>query len=214
MVQIIKNPLRSNAILKIENNDEYCFLSSFLASLHPCKNIHSNRVSNYKQYFKELNIDGLAFTNGFKCSDVHKFNEINNLSMNTFEINFYQDQNKWKQNLIPIEVSKNDSVRVTDLAVYRNHYVLIKKLNVVLGDYNKIFICRQCLSSFTSENLLMKHIQKCGEDNKTTLRTSSESHLHWKNHFHKNTFYFRIYANFEADNEIDTSSVGNKTTNV
>ena len=62
--------------------------------------------------------------------------------------------------------------------------------------------------------MLMKHKQKCGEDNITTLRTSSESHLHWKNHFHKKPLYFRVYADFDADNEIDNSSIGNKTTNI
>ena len=35
-----------------------------------------------------------------------------------------------------------------------------------------------------------------------------------KKHFHKNPFYFRIYADFEADNEKDNSSAGNKTTNI
>ena len=35
-----------------------------------------------------------------------------------------------------------------------------------------------------------------------------------KNIFHKNPLYFRIYADFEADNEIDNSSIGNKTTNI
>ena len=48
----------------------------------------------------------------------------------------------------------------------------------------------------------------------TTIRTSSESHLHWKDHFHKNPLCFRIYADFEADNEVDNSSIGNKTTNI
>ena len=33
-------------------------------------------------------------------------------------------------------------------------------------------------------------------------------------HFHKNPLYFRIYAVFETDNEIDNSSIGNKTTNI
>ena len=46
----IKIRLRSNAILNIENNDKYCFLWSILAFLHPCNNIHPNRVSNYRQY--------------------------------------------------------------------------------------------------------------------------------------------------------------------
>ena len=35
-----------------------------------------------------------------------------------------------------------------------------------------------------------------------------------KKHFPKNPLYFRIYADFEADNEKDNSSVGNKTTNI
>ena len=210
----VKIPLRINAILNIENNDKYCFIWSILASLHPCHNNHPNRVSNYKQYFNELNINGFDFKFGFKCSDVHKFKDLNNLSINIFELNFYQDQNQWKHKLIPIEVSKNDSDRVIDLAIYKNHYVLIKKLDVFLGDDNKKYICRQCLSSYTSEIMLIKHKQKCGKDNITTIKTSNESHLHWKKHFHKNPIYFRIYADFEADNEKDNSSVGNKTTNI
>ena len=210
----IKIPLRSNAILNVENNDKYCFLWSILAWLHPCNNNHPIRVSNYKQYFNELNIQGFDFTNGCRCSDVHRFNELNNLSVNIFELNFYQDQNQWKHKLILIEVSKNDSDRVIDLAIYKNHYVLIKKLDVFLGDHNKKFICRRCLSSYTSENMLMKHKEKCGDDNITTIKTSNESHLHWKKHFHKNPLYFRIYADFEADNEKDNTCIGNKTTNI
>ena len=133
----IKIPLRSNAILNVENNDKYCFLWSILASLYPCNNNHPNRVSNYKQYFNELNIQGLDFSNGLKCSDVHKFNELNDLSVNIFELNFYQDQNQWRHKLIPIEISKNNSDKVIDLAIYKNHYVLNKKLDVFLGDHNK-----------------------------------------------------------------------------
>ena len=68
----------------------------------------------------------------------------------------------------------------------KNHYVLVKKLDVFLGDHNKKFTYRQCLSSYTNENMLMKHKQKCGEDNITTIKTSNESHLHWKNYFRTN----------------------------
>ena len=210
----VKIPLRSNAILNIENNDKYCFLWAILADLHPCNNNHPNRVSNYKQYFNEIKIQDFDFSNGFKCSDVHKFNELNNLSINIFELNFYQDQNQWKHIVIPIEISKNDSDRVIDLLICKNHYGLIKKLNVFLGDHHKTFICRRCLSSYTSENMLMLHKPKCENNDITTIRTSSESHLHWKKQFHKNPLNFRIYACFEADNEKDNSIIGNKTTNI
>ena len=206
--------MRSNAILNIENNDKYCFLWSILAYLHSSNNNHPNRVSNYKQFFNEINIQDFDFTNGFRCSDVHKFNELNNLSVNIFELNFYQDQKKWRHKLVPIEVSKNDSDRFLALAIYKNHYALIEKLNVFLGDHNRTFICRRCLNSYTSENMSILHKPNCENDEITTNRTSSESHLFWKKHFHKHPLSFRIYADFEADIEKDTSSVGNKTTSI
>ena len=208
----VKIPLRSNAILNVEKIDKYCFIRSVIAYLNPCNNNHPNRVSNYRQYFNELNIQDFDFTNGFKCSDVHIFNELITLSVNIFELNFYQDQTQWKHKLKPIEISKNNSDRVIDLAIYNKRYVLIKKVDVFSGDHNKKFICRQCLSSYTSENMLTKHKQKCGKDNNTTIKTSNKSHLHCKKHFHKNPLFFRIYADFEADNEKDNSVVGNKTT--
>ena len=161
-----------------------------------------------------MNIQGFDFTDGFTCSDVHKFNELNNISVNIFEITLYQDQNQWKHKLIPNEISKNISDRVIDLAIYKNHYVLIKKLDVFLGDHNKKYICRRCLSSYTSENMLMKHKPKCENNDITSIKTSNKSHLHWEKHFHKNPLYFRIYADFEADNEKDDSIIGNKTTNI
>ena len=126
----VKNPLRSNAILNVQNNDKYCSIWSILASLHPCENTHPSRINNYSQYFSELNFQSFDFTNGFKCSDVHRFNELNNLSVNIYELNFYQDGDKWKHNLIPIEISKNDSDDVINLLIYKNHYALIKKLHV------------------------------------------------------------------------------------
>ena len=42
------------------------------------------------------------------------------------ELNFYQDKNKWKRNLILIEISKMESDRVFYVLIYKNHYALIK----------------------------------------------------------------------------------------
>ena len=107
--------MRSNAFLNIENNDEYCFLWSKLANLRPCKNNHPNRVSYYKQYFNELNNNGFDITNEVKCSDEHIFEKQNNLSLTIFELNFYQDQKKWRQKLLPIEVSKTNQIELLTL---------------------------------------------------------------------------------------------------
>ena len=70
------------------------------------------------------------------------------------------------------------------------------------------------MNSYTSEIMLRIHKPKCGNNDINTIRTSSESHLHWKKHFQKNPLYFRIYADFEADKEKDNSIVGIKTTNL
>ena len=153
----VKNRLRSNPILNIEKNDNFCFLWRIIAYLHPCNNNHPNKVSKYKHYFIELNIEGFDFTNGFRCRDVHKFEKLNSLSINLFEVIFYQDQNKWKHKLIPSEVCKNESIRVINSLNYRNDFALIKKVNVFLGDHNKNFKCRQFLTSYTSEYMLMIH---------------------------------------------------------
>ena len=70
------------------------------------------------------------------------------------------------------------------------------------------------MNSCTSENMFRMHKPNCENNDKTTIRTSDDSHLHWKNHFPKNPLYFRIYADFEADNEKDSSRMGNKATNI
>ena len=62
--------------------------------------------------------------------------------------------------------------------------------------------------------MLKIHKQKCENNDITTIRTSSESHLHRKKHFHKSPLYFRIFADFEADNEKNIPSIGNKRINI
>ena len=190
----VKIPLRSSAILIIKNDDKYCFIWSILAKPHPCQN-NSNIVSSYRNYFNELNIECFDFSNGFKCSYMYRFEKLNNLSINIYELNF--DQNKHK--LIPIEVSKNESEKVIDLLIYKNHYVLIKKLNVFIGKHDCKYNCRKCLNSYTTHSMLIKHKNLCGENQK--LKTSPDSHIYWKKYFQKNKLYFRIYAVFEADNK-------------
>ena len=131
-----------------------------------------------------------------------------------YELNFYQDGDKWKQNIIPMETSKNESDKVIDLLFYKTYYALIKKLHVFLENHNKSFVCRRCLNSYTKEIALLNHKENCGEDNICAIRKPNESQLYWKKLFHKNPLYFRINVDFEADNEVDGSNIGNKTTNI
>ena len=90
----VKTPLRTSALASIGNDDKYCFIWYVLARLHSCENSNPKRVSNYKQYFIELKISGFNISNGFKGSDMHKFEKLNSLSINLFELNFYQELKK------------------------------------------------------------------------------------------------------------------------
>ena len=60
----------------------------------------------------------------------------------------------------------------------------------------------------------MSHKPNCKKHDITTIRTSGESHLLWKDHFHWNPLFFRIIADFEADNEIYISNTVDATTNI
>ena len=62
--------------------------------------------------------------------------------------------------------------------------------------------------------MIIQHKQNCDLKEKTSIWTSSESHLHWKNYFHKNPSYFRIIADFESEKEVDKSRMGIKTANI
>ena len=125
-------------------------------------------------------MEGFDLTNGFKWSQLQKFEKLNYLSFNIFELNVYQDKNKWKHKLIPIEISKNESDKVIELLLYKNHCAPIKKFNIFLGDHNENFICRRCWYAYKMENMLTLHQSKCENYDINTFRTSSETHFHWK----------------------------------
>ena len=96
----VKNPLRWNALLNLKNDDKNCFICSILADLHPC-DINPNRVSKYRHYFNELNLQDFDFIIGFNFSDMHLFENLNNLSINIYKLYFYKDDKKCKYELNP-----------------------------------------------------------------------------------------------------------------
>ena len=116
-----------------------------------------------------MNIQGFDFSNEFKCSDVHKFEKPNNLSIKIFELSFYQDRNNWKHKLISLEISKTNSFRVIDFLIYKNHIVLIKKFRTFSGSHSCIAVCRRYLSSDSGENVLFKHKQRCDQQEITCI---------------------------------------------
>ena len=116
--------------------------------------------------------------------------------------------------MIPIENGKYVSDRF-DLLIFKKHYVVINKLHVLLGNHKFNYISRQCLSSYSRQNVLLKCKQQREQQEVTVIRTSNDSHLFWKKeHFPGNQLFYRIHAVIEADIEIDVSDISNKKSNI
>ena len=210
----VKFPIRTNSILNIQNNDTYCFLWSILANLHPVDK-DPQRVSKYIPYLNELNITIIDFSNGMRTSDIEKFENLNNqLAINVFEYSTDED-NDYK--LFPLYISKNiENRRIIDLILYKNHYILLKKLHVFIGKHDNIYVCRNCSSSYSVQSELTTHKKLCGNKNKSVYIPSKKTHVKWNKYYQKMPIYSIIIADFEARNEpiITQDNVVSKTIDV
>ena len=104
-----------------------------------------------------MNIQDFGFTNGFKCSDVHKIEKLTRLSIIIFLLGYHQDQIKWKHRFLHMEFFLKNSHRVVASIIYKNHYVPVEKGHVFSGNQICRFVCGRCLSSYTSQKTLIKH---------------------------------------------------------
>ena len=146
----VKFPIRSNSVLNIQNTDTYCFLWCILANIHPVdRNPH--RVSKYLPFQNQINITNIDFTNGMRITDIDKFENLNNqLAIKVFEYSTEEDND---YELVPLYISKNiENRKIIDLILYKNHYLLLKKLHVFIGKRDYSYVCRNCLSSYTVQS--------------------------------------------------------------
>lgn len=93
----IKN---KKAVLNIKNDDQYCFLWSIVAALHPA-NGNKNRTSAYPHFSTVLKFDDIDFP--MKLKDINKFEKMNNLSINVYGL-----ENDRKNDIAPFYLSKNE----------------------------------------------------------------------------------------------------------
>ena len=88
--------------------------------------------------------------------------------------------------------------------------MLFEQLHLCSGNHTCKFVLRNSLSSYTSENVIMEHKQRCEQQKITGIRTWTEAHLCWKKLFCKNLLFSRRYADFEADKQNQFSSICKK----
>ena len=180
--------MRKKAIINMENKDDKCFLWSILRYLHP-REKHSTRINDLIKYENDLNFKGINFP--VKAKDIQKL-ENNNPDLpgiNVFSVN---DNNK----IYPLRINKKDCQKSIDLFLYsedeKQHYSLIKNFTrLVRSQYtshrsSKIYICKKCLTHFTKEDLLEKHISYCSKNETVAVKMPTKnSILKFQNHFKK-----------------------------
>ena len=157
-------------------------------------------------YRHTLNIKGLDFP--MKVKDIPTFERPNNLNtqsasgtimpkalcINVFEL---------KGNVLtPIYITENYEQPQIDLLLYQNHYCLITKLHCLINKNSLMkHVCRRCLTAFSSESVLIDHMERCINQQPTNITFSKKEHLKFEDHDMKLPLPIRVYADFECINQ-------------
>ena len=190
-VELPEKYKNNKSIINIKNDDQFCFLWCILAHLFPVED-HKNRTSNYSIHTNKLILNGLEFP--MKIKDIPKFENLNNLNVNVFELT--------KTVLTPIHTNTNYDQPQIDLLLYQNHYCLITKLHCLINkDSHMKWVCRRCLTAFSSEDILSQHIDRCQKQQPTNITFSWKDHLKFEDYHMKVPIPIRVYADFERINQ-------------
>ena len=156
----------------MEMIDQFCFLWCILAHLYRVDD-NKNITSIYEMHINKLNIQGLQFP--MKVKDIPKFEKLNNLNVNVFELTGTV--------LTPIHINKNYLQSQIDLSLYENHFTncLITKWHCLVNkDSHMKHVCRRCLTAFSSQPVLLDHMERCINQQPTNITLSWKDHLNSK----------------------------------
>ena len=193
--------MRKKAIINMKNEDDKCFLWSILRYLHPVQ-MNEVRLTDLKKYENDLNFKGIDFP--VKVKDITKFENQNPdlPGINIFSVN---DNSK----IYPLRINQKDCKKSIDLFLHseneKQHYSLIKNFSrlvrsqITKDTTRKLHFCKKCLSHYTKEELLEKHINYCGKnETAAVIMPTKNSILKFQNYFKKFPIPFVIYADFEC----------------
>ena len=193
--------MRKKAIVSLRNNDSKCFIWSVLRYLHP-KEKNDNRITDLKQYEKELVTKGLDFP--LKVKDITKFENLNPSipGINVFSVN-------GNKKFYPLRMANKDYKTTIDLFYYESggkcHYSIIKNFSrlfrsqITKRTCDPIFICKRCFCHFTKEELLIKHSRYCSANDLSVVKMPPKNtFISFKNYDKQLPIPFVIYADFEC----------------
>ena len=200
-ISLLEFITKKKSIINIQNKDNKCFLWSILRYLYPVQ-MNEVRLTDLRDYENDLNFKEINFP--VKVKDITKF-ENNNPDLpgiNVFSVN---DNNK----IYPLRINQKDCQKSIDLFLYseeeKQHYSLIKNFSRLVRSHitkdttRKLHICKKCLTHYTKEDLLEKHLLNCGKNETVAVKMPTKNTiLKFQNHFKKLPIPFAIYADFEC----------------
>ena len=68
-------------------------------------------------------------------------------------------------------------------------------------DSHMKWVCRRCLTAFSSEDILSQHIDRCQKQQPTNITFSWKDHLKFEDYHMKVPIPIRVYADFECINQ-------------
>ena len=195
--------LQRQGLINIKNEDNYCFIWSYIRYLNPV-NKNPNRITKED---KEL------FNNIYEKLKYFEFplkiNKNNIVKIeNILKINICILSSDENNNIIPMFSSENNHKNDLNLFYYKDHICLIKDLNKYLyrnnRNKNKTYFCSRCLNSFISEENLNNHKKLCLKYNKKSekiILPKEKSILKFEKIEHMIKSPFTIYYDIETYNQ-------------
>ena len=195
--------LQRQGLINIKNNDNYCFIWSYIRYLNPVDK-NPNRINRK---------DNELFNNIYQKLKYFDFplkinkNNIKKIE-NILEINICILSADKNNNVIPMFSSENNHKNNINLFYYKDHICLIKDLNKYLHrnnkNNNKKYFCVRCLNSFISEENLNKHKNLCLKYNKKSekiILPKEKSILKFEKIEHMIKTPFTVYYDIETYNQ-------------
>ena len=144
----------------MKNNDNYCFIWSYIRYINPQTKNPNSVTSKDKKIFDELKQKLINFKFPLEINK----NNVKKIE-NVLKINICISSADEKENIYPMFISENDHKNDSNLFYYMNHICLIKDINKYLyrnnKHQNKNYFCVRCLNSFNSQKNLNKHKDLC-----------------------------------------------------
>ena len=195
--------LQRQGLINIKNEDNYCFIWSYIRYLNPLNKNPNRLTKKDKELFNNIyqKLKYFEFPLKINKNNIVKIENI-------LEINICILSADENNNVIPMISSENNHKNEINLFYYKDHICLIKDLNKYLcrnnRNKNKTYFCSRCLNSFISEENLNNHKNLClkfNKKNEKIILPKEKSILKFEKIEHMIKSPFTIYYDIETYNQ-------------